>query len=92
MSLPPAGGMNPGGSLGVDSSPNPFSNGSSSNMFPAPTRMGLPLFAQLKNFGDRTLKRIKLSDESESEFKRYLEVRATRSILDSDSYMFSDKQ
>ncbi|KAJ7879258.1 hypothetical protein B0H14DRAFT_2566857 [Mycena olivaceomarginata] len=74
MSLPPAGGMNPGGSLGVDSSPNPFSNGSSSNMFPAPTRMGLPLIAQLKNFGDRTLKWIKLSDESESEFKRYLET------------------
>ncbi|KAJ7738440.1 hypothetical protein B0H14DRAFT_3516015 [Mycena olivaceomarginata] len=74
MSLPPAGGMNPGGSLGVDSSPNPFSNGSSSNMFPAPTRMGLPLIPQLKNFGDRTLKRIKLSDESESEFKRYLET------------------
>jgi hypothetical protein len=67
--------MTPGGSLGVESSPNPFSNTSSYNMFPPPTRMGLPLIAQLKNFGDRTLKRIKLSDESEAEFKRYLEVR-----------------
>ncbi|KAJ7687883.1 hypothetical protein B0H14DRAFT_2653585 [Mycena olivaceomarginata] len=73
-SLPPAGGMTPGGSLGVESSPNPFSNTSSYNMFPSPTRMGLPLIAQLKNFGDCTLKRIKLSDESEAEFKRYLET------------------
>ncbi|KAJ7765114.1 hypothetical protein B0H14DRAFT_3510261 [Mycena olivaceomarginata] len=73
-SLPPAGGMTPGGSLGVKSSPNPFSNTSSYNMFPPPTRMGLPLIAQLKNFGDRTVKQIKLSDESEAEFKRYLET------------------
>jgi hypothetical protein len=79
-SLPPAGGMTPGGSLGVKSSPNPFSNTSSYNMFPPPTCMGLPLIAQLKNFGERTLKQIKLSDESEAEFKRYLEVRMRNDV------------
>jgi hypothetical protein len=36
--------------------------------------LGIPL-TQLKNFGERALKRYKLSDESEAEFRRYLEVR-----------------
>ncbi|KAJ7231851.1 hypothetical protein B0H12DRAFT_1146168 [Mycena haematopus] len=62
------------GSLGLDSSPNPFSNGSSFNVFPPSTRSSLGVTTQLKNFGERTLQRIKLSDESEAEFKRYIEM------------------
>jgi hypothetical protein len=58
--------------LDLNSSPNPFGIGSSSN---APVLRTSTI--QLKSFGDRTLKRIKLTDDSEAEFKRYIEARST---------------
>lgn len=74
--LPPLGGT-----LGFDSSPNPFSNGASAHSALAPSmHLGIPL-TQLKNFGERALKRYKLSDESEAEFKRYLEVRLPPTMI-----------
>jgi hypothetical protein len=58
--------------LDLNSSPNPFGIGSSSN---APVLRTSAV--QLKSFGDRTLKRIKLTDDSEAEFKRYIEASST---------------
>ncbi|KAJ7798008.1 hypothetical protein B0H14DRAFT_3886724 [Mycena olivaceomarginata] len=49
-----------------DATPNPFIGPSSSYMIPSTER--------LKNFGERALKRIKLSDESQAEFRQYIET------------------
>lgn len=57
--------------LDLNSSPNPFGIGSSFN---APVLRASTI--QLKSFGDRTLKRIKLTDDSEAEFKHYIEASA----------------
>ncbi|KAJ7838295.1 hypothetical protein B0H14DRAFT_3700907 [Mycena olivaceomarginata] len=57
---------------GLGSSPNPFSGGAPFNAL-GPSAMRTST-AQLKSFGDRALKRIKLTDESEAEFRRYLET------------------
>ncbi|KAJ6490872.1 hypothetical protein C8R45DRAFT_1096419 [Mycena sanguinolenta] len=61
-----------GGNTGLDS-PNPFSGSLSYSGFPSPLHLSLPS-ATLKSFGERTLKRVKLSSESEAEFKRYIET------------------
>ncbi|KAJ7665487.1 hypothetical protein B0H14DRAFT_3909966 [Mycena olivaceomarginata] len=49
-----------------DATPNPFIGPASSYMIPSTER--------LKNFGERALKRIKLSDESQAEFRQYIET------------------
>ncbi|KAF7351015.1 hypothetical protein MSAN_01663800 [Mycena sanguinolenta] len=49
----------------ADATPNPFI-GTSSSIIPQTER--------LKNFGERALKRIKLSDESQAEFRQYIET------------------
>ncbi|KAJ7253006.1 hypothetical protein B0H12DRAFT_1233714 [Mycena haematopus] len=50
-----------------DGTPNPFV-GTSSSLMITPTD-------RLKSFGERALKRIKLSDESQAEFRQYIETR-----------------
>jgi hypothetical protein len=45
-----------------DATPNPFE------------RSTIPPALRLKSFGERALKRIKLSDESQAEFRQYIEV------------------
>jgi hypothetical protein len=45
-----------------DATPNPFAPSAISQV------------VRLKNFGERALKRIKLSDESQAEFRQYMEV------------------
>ncbi|KAJ7228192.1 hypothetical protein GGX14DRAFT_384702 [Mycena pura] len=55
-------------SLDPTSSPNPFT---------APSTLTLPLATrtnQLRNFGERALKKIKLDTESEAEFRTYIET------------------
>ncbi|KAJ6540596.1 hypothetical protein B0H19DRAFT_1078004 [Mycena capillaripes] len=52
----------PNPSSDFDATPNPF----------APST--IPPALRLKNFGERALKRIKLSDESQAEFRQYIET------------------
>ncbi|KAJ7264552.1 hypothetical protein B0H12DRAFT_1068789 [Mycena haematopus] len=53
--------------LGSDATPNPFLGGSSSSSI-------IPHTDRLKSFGERALKRIKLTEESQAEFRQYIEA------------------
>jgi hypothetical protein len=58
--------------LDSDATQNPFLAGPSSSLISQGQR--------LKSFGERALKRIKLTEESQAEFRQYIEVQCHRSL------------
>lgn len=72
-----------GPQLDSDATPNPFLTGPLSSI--------IPQAEHLKSFGERALKGIKLTEESQAEFRQYIEVQCHRSLGRNSDFISDNK-